>query len=480
MRESGISTQLTCSFCSPGQSHLSSGLGLVRQHGRFRAGHLPVSSGLDSVRPLVSVNSAGCHARVRPLTTASHRLNLRNNRISSLCGLERLLSLQVLDLRGNVVEDVSELTRLVVLPHLRELYVAEGNLFPEDPAASSSGNGWRIDLFNHFLREGPAGMGSNGHGYGQGEGRTKDNLLSIDGSPPTWNEKRYLVEPSHSGFSHVESRAQGTHRRDVSGPGRRIEGQSGLGREDGGYEYDEPSHRVVTPRRVRQASSASTATTRSTRTKKASGTAAAAAPPPPVPAIPDGLASPGIARQRNASEQSEVVTRQANPKLVKRKHRRVVDLDGRDSDSAPLSGESATGVSAGRQKQHERFASSPHQSTNGSPDKKQDSLSRATGNGDSQKYHTVASLPSSTKARTSARSLGRDTFIPPAEASTAAPALAETTSGSEAEDFRNKMERLRAEVGVENWLSVYASSSNQAGIPRTGSPSGVKTGRGRS
>lgn len=323
-------------------------------------------------------------------------------------------------------------------------------------------------------------MGSNGFGNGQSEGRTKDNLLSIDGSPPSWNEKRYLVEPSHSGFSHVESRVQTAHRRDASGPGRLTDGQSGLRREDNGHEYDEPSHRVVTPRRVRQASSASTATTRSTRTKKASGTAAAAAPPPPVPAIPDGLASPGPARQRNASEQSEGVARQANPKLVKRKHRRVVDLDGRDSDSAPLSGDSATGVSGSRQKQHERFASSPHHSTNGSPDEKQDSPSRPTGNGDSQKYHTVSSLPSSTKARTSTRGLASDTFLPPVGTSAATPAPAETTSGSEAEDFRNKMERLRAEVGVENWLSVYASSSNQAGIPRTGSPSGAKTGSGRS
>ncbi|KAF9478645.1 hypothetical protein BDN70DRAFT_879778 [Pholiota conissans] len=98
-------------------------------------------------------------------------LNISHNRLESLCGLERLLALERIDLRDNLLEESSEIGRLVVLPNISELWV-EGNPFIEIEES------YRINCFNYFWKEG------------------KDIIL--DGTQPTMYERRNLSAPEHT------------------------------------------------------------------------------------------------------------------------------------------------------------------------------------------------------------------------------------------------------------------------------------------
>ena len=332
--------------------------------------------------PALTLSVQGLSKRAVSPANGFDRLNLRGNRIHSLCGLERLLSLQELDLRSNEIYDVSELSRLVVLPHLRKLYVSDG---------------WRIELFNAFLQD-PC------------HGRRMEDLPDIDGFAPSWNERRYLIEPSSSGFitSHPPvngQRANSRHERDTAA---------------------EPAHMVVSPRKVRQPSTASVASKRTS-----TGSAfLSRSPPPPVPMLPTDHQSAPLSPARIDSDDSSA--RAVKPKVVKKKHRRVVDLDGpKNNPPAQI-------------RQHDRSVSSPGWA-------EEQTGSSATG----KAYHTMSSMPSATsKSRGAGRKLSDSTFAPPPAADVA------SGSGSEVEEFRKKMEQLRDEVGAENWLSVYASQGN--------------------
>ena len=346
--------------------------------------------------------------QLTPLT----RLNLRDNRIHSLCGLERLLSLQELDLRSNEIYDVSELSRLVMLPHLRKLYVSDGNPFVQELDATK-GNGWRIDLFNAFLQD-PCHR------------RSLEDLPEIDGFPASWNERRYLVEPSQSGFLSTHAASSGNGRSRQTTAHSHEQGKA-----------SEPTHIMVTPRKMRQPSTASAASRRSSTATAIFGQS----PPPPVPKVPaDHLAAP-LSPARIDSDDSSV--RALKPKVVKKKHRRVVDLDGqhKDRSSRPV-------------RQHDRSVSSPgwaqDEGNNGN-------LSADPPKSIGKGYHTLSSLPSGTsKSRTANRKLSESTFAPTPTAD------GTSGSGSEVEEFRRKMEQLRDEVGAENWLSVYASQGNNS------------------
>lgn len=57
-------------------------------------------------------------------------LDLRGNRLSSLCGLERLWNLEKVDVRDNRLEEAAEVGRLAALPGIREVW-AESNPFCE-------------------------------------------------------------------------------------------------------------------------------------------------------------------------------------------------------------------------------------------------------------------------------------------------------------------------------------------------------------
>lgn len=132
----------------------------------------------DSVATLTSLralNLAHCmidslHSLTRNPLPAITALNLRANRLQSLAGIEKLFPLERLDLRDNRLTDPSELARLTGIPEIREIYV-DGNPF------TRTHRDYRITIFNLFR---------------QTPGYTED--ITIDGSGPSYSEKRYLVE----------------------------------------------------------------------------------------------------------------------------------------------------------------------------------------------------------------------------------------------------------------------------------------------
>lgn len=97
-------------------------------------------------------------------------LNLRANRFQSLSGIEKLYPLERLDLRDNRLTDPLELARLNGLPEIREVWV-DGNPF------TRTHKDYRVTIFNIF-RKAP--------GY-------SEDIL-IDGTGPTYTERRLLVE----------------------------------------------------------------------------------------------------------------------------------------------------------------------------------------------------------------------------------------------------------------------------------------------
>lgn len=93
-------------------------------------------------------------------------LNLAANRIESLCGLERLVALERVDLRHNLVHESGEVGRLATLPNLSAIWI-EGN-----PLVELEEN-YRINCFNLFRKEG--------------------KNMTIEGAGPTFIESRSLV-----------------------------------------------------------------------------------------------------------------------------------------------------------------------------------------------------------------------------------------------------------------------------------------------
>jgi hypothetical protein len=110
------------------------------------------------------------HSLSRNPLPAITALNLRANRLRSLAGIERLLSLERLDLRDNKLSDPTEIARLTNLPEIREIWVA-GN-----PFVKTHPN-YRVVIFNLFRRT---------------PGYSED--IIIDGSGPGYTERKQLVE----------------------------------------------------------------------------------------------------------------------------------------------------------------------------------------------------------------------------------------------------------------------------------------------
>ncbi|KAJ1711200.1 leucine rich repeat domain protein [Aspergillus flavus] len=132
----------------------------------------------DSLATLVALralNLSNCmieslHSLSRNPLPAITALNLRGNRLRSLAGIERLLSLERLDLRDNDLTDPTEIARLTSLPEIREIWVS-GNPFVK------THSGYRIVIFNLFRRT---------------PGYSED--IIIDGSGPGYTERKQLVD----------------------------------------------------------------------------------------------------------------------------------------------------------------------------------------------------------------------------------------------------------------------------------------------
>ncbi|KAI9755370.1 MAG: hypothetical protein M4579_004299 [Chaenotheca gracillima] len=124
---------------------------------------------------LRSLNLSNCMIdSLRSLTRnplpAITSLNLRANRLNSIAGIERLFSLERLDLRDNKLIDPIELARLTGVPDIREIWVAN------NPFAKTH-SGYRVTIFNLFR---------NTPGY------TEDVIL--DAAGPSYGEKKQLVD----------------------------------------------------------------------------------------------------------------------------------------------------------------------------------------------------------------------------------------------------------------------------------------------
>ena len=132
----------------------------------------------ESLGSLVSLRALNMsHCTIDNLRSLSRRplpainvFNLRNNRISCLAGIERLFSLERLDLRNNEFNDPSEMVQLTRIPEFRQVFVKF------NPFTKAYPN-HRVIIFNLF-RTSP---------------RYMDDII-IDATGPGFNERRHLVD----------------------------------------------------------------------------------------------------------------------------------------------------------------------------------------------------------------------------------------------------------------------------------------------
>ncbi|MBE7180099.1 MAG: hypothetical protein INR71_02640 [Terriglobus roseus] len=134
-----------------------------------------IPDSLASLTALRALNLSNCmisslHSLRKGPLPAVTTLNLRHNRLASLAGIERLLSLERVDFRDNRLSDPVELARLTCIPDIREVFVHH-NPF------TKTHHGFRISIFNLF-RATP--------GY-------HEDIL-IDSNPPTYSERKHLVD----------------------------------------------------------------------------------------------------------------------------------------------------------------------------------------------------------------------------------------------------------------------------------------------
>ena len=130
---------------------------------------------LATLTSLRALNLANCmieslHSLARNPLPAISALNLRANRLASIAGIERLFSLERLDMRENKIADPMEMARLTGLPDIWEIYLL-GN-----PLTRLHGN-YRLTVFNLFRAA---------------SGYTED--ISIDSSGPGYSERKQLRE----------------------------------------------------------------------------------------------------------------------------------------------------------------------------------------------------------------------------------------------------------------------------------------------
>ncbi|KAF3308071.1 hypothetical protein TWF173_001962 [Orbilia oligospora] len=111
------------------------------------------------------------HSLTRHPLPAITALNLRGNRLKSLAGIERLPSLERLDLRENKLSDPTELARLTVAPNFREVWI-----YP-NPFVRTHNSTYRVTIFNLFRKT---------------PGFTED--ITIDAQGPGMMERRQLLE----------------------------------------------------------------------------------------------------------------------------------------------------------------------------------------------------------------------------------------------------------------------------------------------
>ena len=130
---------------------------------------------LATLTALRALNLSNCmiaslHSLSRNPLPAITVLSLRSNRLTSIAGVERLLSLERLDIRDNCIADPMEMARLTGIPDLHEIWVVNNPLV-------QSHKTYRVTIFNLF-------RGTPGH--------SED--ITIDSFGPGYSERRQLSE----------------------------------------------------------------------------------------------------------------------------------------------------------------------------------------------------------------------------------------------------------------------------------------------
>lgn len=134
-----------------------------------------IPDSLATLSCLRALNLSNCmieslHSLGRNPLPAITTLNLRSNRLTSLAGIERLLSLERVDLRDNKLTDPTEVARLTVVPNMTDIYVHR-NPFCKSYSA------YRVTIFNLFRKT---------------PGYTVD--VTIDATAPNSSERKQLID----------------------------------------------------------------------------------------------------------------------------------------------------------------------------------------------------------------------------------------------------------------------------------------------
>lgn len=134
-----------------------------------------VPDALASLTHLRALNLSNCmidslKSLARHPLPAIVTMNLRSNRLLNLSGIEKMISLERVDLRDNRLRDPTELARLTGFPDIRDIYVIKNPFVKTHP-------NYRISIFNLFRKT---------------PGNVHD--VTIDTLGPTYAEKKSLVD----------------------------------------------------------------------------------------------------------------------------------------------------------------------------------------------------------------------------------------------------------------------------------------------
>ncbi|KAL5418993.1 hypothetical protein PMIN04_007131 [Paraphaeosphaeria minitans] len=134
-----------------------------------------IPDSLATLSCLRALNLSNCmisslHSLGRNPLPAITTINLRSNRLTSLAGIERLLSLERIDLRDNNMTDPTEVARLTGVPYITEVFVNR------NPFCKTHGN-YRVTIFNLFRKT---------------PGYSED--IKIDSTLPSSGERKQFVD----------------------------------------------------------------------------------------------------------------------------------------------------------------------------------------------------------------------------------------------------------------------------------------------
>lgn len=385
---------------------------------------IAVPAGLAALKFLRSINlSDNMIENLAGISTALPSIrviNLSKNRLENLSGLDRLSTLERIDLRENRIKESGEIGRLAVLPMLREVYVLV-NPFSLPVVAGGGGGGgegmgeegYRLKIFNYFIAERASSPTAS--------------MIKIDGHGPTSSERRALILPPE--WNDTSSYAAGRRSSSLGSMGGSW-GRQSITRNEEAVERSGVGQKVVGSGGRRVVTSPNLFVPISKETILEESTAAATGKMGTTTTVEKG-------KERKKS------------KAHKHKPKRIVDLDAPSSSThrttkAPSSTNSSHPTRAG----NGGSESSSGETTSGTPVGSPPLLFHPHPR---QPLGSIGRVGSHRSTKDSSRqSLSANTFDDP---STSGSAGGQGEGGGASEAFRRKIEALRNEVG-DSYLAV--------------------------